>query len=131
MNHKDFKNRIKQFVTEELQNVIMEQSGRHGRLLDTKNFDPIDPEVLVVGFGSMLRSQLRSGIVSRFKELIKSSEMAVGDETPYRTYKSILSLIDEKSVLKTMIRAEIEIAEELESIRTKGGRRAQPIPKQM
>jgi hypothetical protein len=62
---------------------------------------------------------------------MKSSETAAGDDTPYRTYRNILSLIDEKSVLKQMIRAEIEIAEELEAMRTKGGRRATPIPKQI
>jgi len=131
MQHQDLKFRIKQLVQEELHNVLMESTGRYGRLVDPKNFDPVDPEVLVVGFGSMLRSQLRSDIVSRFKALMKSSTNATSDDTPYRTYQSILSLIDDKSVLKTMIRAEIEISEELESIRTKGGRRAVPIPKQM
>ena len=131
MQHQDLKSRITQLVQEELQNILMESTGKYGRILDPKNFDPVDPEVLVVGFGSMLRSQLRSGIVSRFKAIMKSSEAAAGDDTPYRTYRNILSLIDEKSVLKQMIRAEIEIAEELEALRTKGGRRATPIPKQM
>jgi hypothetical protein len=131
MQHQDLKSRITQLVQEELQNILMESTGKYGQLVDPKNFDPVDPEVLVVGFGSMLRSQLRSGIVSRFKALMKSSETAAGDDTPYRTYRNILSLIDEKSVLKQMIRAEIEIAEELEAMRTKGGRRATPIPKQI
>jgi hypothetical protein len=131
MEHNDLKNRIRQIVSEEIQSILAEASDRYGRLLDPKNFDPIDPEVYVVGFGTMLRSQLRAGIVSRFKELMKSAEQAAGSDAPYRNYKSILSLVDDKSVLKQMIRAEIEIAEQLEELRTKGGRRATPIPKQM
>ena len=38
--------------------------------------------------------------------------------------------ITDKGVLMNQIKAEVEISQQLESLRTKGGRRAQPIPKQ-
>lgn len=131
MKKNDYKNRIREMIAEELQNVLNESSYRYGGLLDPKDFDPIDPEVHVVGFGSMTRSQLRDGIASRIAAMSKTAADAVTAEDAYRKYKSLLGLIEEKSVIQQMIRAEIEVAEQLEALRKKGGRRSTPIPPQM
>jgi hypothetical protein len=131
MKTNDYKNRIREMIVEELQNVLNESSYKYGGLLDPKDFDPIDPEVHIVGFGSMSRSQLRDGITSRIEAMSKTAADAASSDDAYRKYKSLLALVQEKSVIQQMIRAEIEVAEQLEAMRTKGGRRATPIPKQM
>jgi len=131
MKTNDYKNRIREMIAEELQNVLNESSYKYGGLLDPKDFDPIDPEVHIVGFGSMSRSQLRDGITSRIEAMSKTAADAASSDDAYRKYKSLLALVQEKSVIQQMIRAEIEVAEQLEAMRTKGGRRATPIPKQM
>jgi hypothetical protein len=131
MKTNDYKNRIREMIAEELQNVLNESSYKYGGLLDPKDFDPIDPEVHIVGFGSMSRSQLRDGITSRIEAMSKTAADAASSNDAYRKYKSLLALVQEKSVIQQMIRAEIEVAEQMEAMRTKGGRRATPIPKQM
>ena len=131
MKTNDYKNRIREMIVEELQNVLNESSYKYGGLLDPKDFDPIDPEVHIVGFGSMSRSQLRDGITSRIEAMSKTAADAASSDDAYRKYKSLLALVQEKSVIQQMIRAEIEVAEQMEAMRTKGGRRATPIPKQM
>ena len=45
-------------------------------------------------------------------------------------YKNLATDLEDKNVLFMFINAEIEVAEQLENIRTQGGRRATPIPKQ-
>lgn len=131
MKKNDYKNRIREMIAEELQNALNESSYKYGGLLDPKDFDPIDPEVHIVGFGSMSRSQLRDGITSRIEAMSKTAADAASSDDAYRKYKSLLALVQEKSVIQQMIRAEIEVAEQMEAMRTKGGRRATPIPKQM
>lgn len=127
----DFKNKLREMIVEEMNNMLNETSYKYGGLLDPKDFDPIDPEVHIVGFGSMSRSQLRDGITSRIDAMSKTAADAASSNDAYRKYKSLLALVQEKSVIQQMIRAEIEVAEQMEAMRTKGGRRATPIPKQM
>ena len=127
----DFKNKLREMIVEEMNNMLNETSYKYGGLLDPKDFDPIDPEVHIVGFGSMSRSQLRDGITSRIDAMSKTAADAASSDDAYRKYKSLLALVQEKSVIQQMIRAEIEVAEQMEAMRTKGGRRATPIPKQM
>ena len=45
-------------------------------------------------------------------------------------YKNLESLVGEGSIIISLIKSELETAAELESMRTKGGRRSMPIPKQ-
>jgi hypothetical protein len=127
----DFKNKLREMIVEEMNNMLNETSYKYGGLLDPKDFDPIDPEVHIVGFGSMSRSQLRDGITSRIEAMSKTAADAASSNDAYRKYKSLLALVQDKSVIQQMIRAEIEVAEQMEAMRTKGGRRATPIPKQM
>jgi hypothetical protein len=127
----DFKNKLREMIVEEMNNMLNETSYKYGGLLDPKDFDPIDPEVHIVGFGSMSRSQLRDGITSRIEAMSKTAADAASSNDAYRKYKSLLALVQEKSVIQQMIRAEIEVAEQMEAMRTKGGRRSTPIPKQL
>lgn len=131
MNHQDFKNKLREMIVEEYNNIIAEASYKYGGLLDPTNFDPNDPEVHIVGYGTLTRSALRSNIASRLKGLAKTAEDASADDTPHGMYKTILNTVQDKGVLNQLIRAEIEVAEQLEALRKKGGRRAMPIPKQM
>ena len=127
----DFKNKLREMIVEEMNNMLNETSYKYGGLLDPKDFDPIDPEVHIVGFGSMSRSQLRDGITSRIEAMSKTAADAASSNNAYRKYKSLLALVQDKSVIQQMIRAEIEVAEQMEAMRTKGGRRSTPIPKQL
>lgn len=131
MNHQDFKNRLREVIAKELESVLAEGAYKYGGLLDPSNFDPIDPEVHIVGYGTMTRSALRSTIASRLKGLSQTAANATTDDAPYKMYTTILNTIQDKGVLNQMIRAEIEVSEQLEEIRKKGGRRSAPIPKQM
>lgn len=130
MNGKDFKNKLHRLIEEEVRNALNEEGGRYGSLLNPKEFDPIDPEVHITGYGTLLRSQLRSEIARRLETMSKSAAQAAGDDAPYRQYRSLLELIGEKGVLTRFIQAELDVADQLEDIRTKGGRRSTPIPKQ-
>ena len=131
MNHQDFKNKLREMIVEELNNVINEASYKYGGLLDPTNFDPNDPEVHIVGYGTLTRSALRNNITSRLKGLSETAADAASSDASYRMYKTILNTVEDKGVLNQMIRAEIEVSEQLEALRKKGGRRAMPIPKQM
>jgi len=130
MNGQDFKDRLHRLIESEIRNVLSEGTGRYGSIADPKNFDPLDPEVHITGYGVLLRSQLRSEIANRLKTMTKTAQDASGSEFPYNQYKALLSLIGEKGVLTRFILAELDVADELESLRTKGGRRSIPIPKQ-
>jgi len=109
---------------------MMEASGRAGGLLNPKDFDPVDPEVHITGYGTMTRSALREEIARRLEMLTKSAKEAAAAETSYANYESMLPLLTEKGMIASLIRAELAVADELESIRTQGGRRTTPIPKQ-
>jgi hypothetical protein len=130
MNGKDFKNKLYKLIESEVRDALSEGTGRYGSLADQKNFDPVDPEVHITGYGVLLRSQLRSEIANRLATMSKTAQDAAGSDMPYNQYKSMLTLIGEKGVLTRFILAELDVADELESLRTKGGRRSTPIPKQ-
>jgi hypothetical protein len=79
----------------------------------------------------MSRSSLRKEIATRLEGALKTAtDAAAGGPNSYDKYKSLEGVLEDKGVLMLQIKAEQEIAEQLESLRKKGGRRAQPIPKQ-
>ena len=124
------KEKLRKLISEEITSIMMEASGRAGGLLNPKDFDPIDPEVHITGYGTMTRSSLRQEIARRLEMLTKSAKEAAAAETSYANYESMLPLLTEKGMIASLIRAELAVADELESIRTQGGRRTTPIPKQ-
>ena len=131
MNRQDLANRIKHLVKEEVSTVLSERSYQYGGILDPENFDPVDPEVHIVGFGAMSRSSLRTEISTRIEGAMKTAkDAAAGGPNSFDKYKSLAGVFEDRAVLMLQINAEIEIANQLESLRTKGGRRAQPIPQQ-
>jgi hypothetical protein len=123
---------LKNIIREELHNIIREDGKVIGRVLDTTNFDPVDPEVHVQGFGTMTRSALRMDIAKRLISLAKTAKQAAsGTDSSYDKFKVLKTELGASSQIMQLITAEIEIAEELESLRSKGGRRTTPIPKQL
>ena len=132
MKKQDLRNKLKGLIIQEVKSVIAERSYQFGGLLDAEKFDPVDPEVHIVGFGTMARSALRKEIVTRLEGALNTAKSAAaGTNTSYDSYKSLEGVLEDKGVLMQQIKAEIEIANELEQLRTKGGCRAIPIPKQL
>ena len=132
MKKQDLKNKLKEIIIQEVKSVIAERRYQHGGLLDPKNFDPVDPEVHIVGFGTMARSALRKEIVTRLEGALNTAKSAsAGTDSTYDSYKSLEGVLEDKGVLMNQIKAEIEIAQELDELRKKGGRRSTPIPKQL
>tara|TARA_R110002050_G_scaffold71950_2_gene154836 strand:+ start:1856 stop:2254 length:399 start_codon:yes stop_codon:yes gene_type:complete len=131
MNKQDLTNRIKGLVKEEVASILSERTYKYGGLLDPENFDPVDPEVHIIGFGTMSRSALRTEIATRIEGALKTAKDAsAGGPNSYDKYKSLEGVFEDKGVLMIQLKAEIEISQQLEGLRTKGGRRSQPIPKQ-
>lgn len=131
MENKDLHNKLNQVINEEIRSVLAERQYKYGGLLDPKNFDPIDPEVHVAGYGTLTRSILRKEIAKRLEGAAKTAKTAsAGGSGSYRMYKNLIADLEDKSVLFQFIQAEVEVAQQLEDIRTKGGRRSTPIPKQ-
>ena len=132
MKKQDLKNKLKGIIIQEVKSVIAERSYQHGGLLDPEKFDPVDPEVHIIGFGTMARSALRKEIMTRLEGALNTAKSAAaGSDTSYDSYKSLEGVLEDKGVLMQQIKAEQEIANELEQLRTKGGRRSIPIPKQL
>jgi len=132
MKKQDLKNKLKTIIKEQVSSVLAERSYTYGGLLDPDKFDPVDPEIHIVGFGTMARSSLRREIVTRLEGALNTAKSAAtGTDTSYDSYKSLEGVLEDKGVLMQQIKAETEIANELEQLRIKGGRRAQPIPKQL
>lgn len=120
---------LRHIIKEEVSKVLQEQ--KIGGLLDPENFDPVNPDVEIPGFGTMDRNSLRMGIVSRLEGVLATAKNAAkGGPMTYKNYENIASLLSDNNVLLTMIRTEIAVADELESMRKRGGRRTIPIPKQ-
>ncbi len=131
MKKQDLRNKLKGIIIQEVKGVLAERSYQFGGLLDPEKFDPVDPEVHIVGFGTMARSALRKEIVTRLEGALNTAKSAAaGSESSYDSYRSLEGVLEDKGILMQQIKAEIEIANELEQLRTKGGRRAIPIPKQ-
>lgn len=123
--------KLSQILDKDLFKSLTENMEIVGSLVDPKNMDPIDPEVNIKGYGSMLRSQLRSNILKRLQGAVSTAKTAQQSEnSSNQLYKNLYSLFEPNGVLRSMIKAELDVADELESMRTKGGRRAVPIPKQ-
>ena len=132
MKKQDLRNKLKGIIIQEVKSVLAERSYQYGGLLDPEKFDPVDPEVHIIGFGTMARSALRKEIVTRLEGALNiAKSAAAGSDTSYDSYKSLEGVLEDKGVLMQQIKAEQEIANELEQLRTKGGRRAIPIPKQL
>ena len=132
MKKQDLRNKLKGLIIQEVKSVIAERSYQFGGLLDAEKFDPVDPEVHIVGFGTMARSALRKEIVTRLEGALNTAKSAAaGSDSSYDSYRSLEGVLEDKGILMQQIKAEIEIANELEQLRTKGGRRAIPIPKQL
>jgi 5-formyltetrahydrofolate cyclo-ligase len=111
----------------------MEASDKYGMIANPKNVDPVDPELIVKGFGSYTRSTLRDSVANRLTQLAKlakDANNASDPETANRLMRNLAAALDTSNVLYHMVKADVETAEELESMRTKGGRRSVPIPKQ-
>ena len=131
MKKQDLKNKLKEIIIQEVKSVIAERSYQYGGLLDPEKFDPVDTEVHIVGFGTMARSALRKEIVTRLEGALNTAKSAAaGTNTSYDSYKSLEGVLEDKGILMQQIKAEQEIANELDELRVKGGRRAIPIPKQ-
>ena len=131
MKKQDLRNKLKEIIIQEVKSVLAERSYQYGGLLDPEKFDPVDPEVHIVGFGTMARSSLRKEIVTRLEGALNTAKSAAaGSDSSYDSYRSLEGVLEDKGILMQQIKAEIEIANELEQLRTKGGRRAIPIPKQ-
>jgi hypothetical protein len=132
MKKQDLRNKLKEIINEEVKSVLAERSYQYGGLLDPDKFDPVDPEVHIVGFGTMARSALRKEIVTRLEGALNTAKSAAaGSDTSYDSYKSLEGVLEDKGVLMQQIKAEQEIANELEGLRKQGGRRSIPIPKQL
>jgi hypothetical protein len=131
MDKNDFKDRLNSIIKEEIQHVLNERQYRHGGLLDDKDFDPVDPDIHVVGFGTMKRSALRDDIARRLEGALSTArDASAGGENSYDKFKALQGVLEKGGVLSNLIEAELEVADQLESLRTKGGRRSIPIPKQ-
>ena len=76
MNKKDLRNKLKQLIKEEVTSALSERSYKFGGLLDPGQFDPIDPEIHIIGFGTMARSSLRQEIVTRLEGALKTAKDA-------------------------------------------------------
>ena len=131
MQGKDLKNRLKQIIREEVAQVIKEESYKFGTLADPKDMDPNDPMVKVSGFASLNRSSIRTQIVDRLSgALATAKDAAKGGDSSYEAYKQLQDLISDSGILYKLIGAELDVANQLEAKRLKGGRRSIPTPKQ-
>jgi len=131
MKNKDLHNKLKSIIDEEVNNVLAERNYKYGGILDIEKLDPVDPQIHVVGFGTMNRTSLRKEIVTRLEGALKSAKNAASNPNiAYDTYKTLESIIGDDSVLMLQLRADNEVSQQLEDMRKKGGRRAIPIPPQ-
>ena len=100
MNKQDLVNRIKGLVKEEVDSVLSERSYVHGGILDPENFDPVDPEVHIVGFGAMSRSALRTEIATRIEGALKTAKAAsAGGPNSFDKYKSLAGVFEDKATI--------------------------------
>ena len=77
------------------------------------------------------KSALRQEIVRRLQGALKTAkDAATGGSNSYDKFKSLEGVLEPNGVLQQQIKAEREISDQLEQLRSQGGRRAIPIPKQ-
>ena len=121
---------IRKKLREEVAGVIKEEKI-YGSLADPSDFDPIDPEINVKGFGTYSRTQLRDSIATRLAAAAATAKKAAaGGPMSHTMYRNLRGILGEMSALYYMVSAELDVADEMEAIRKKGGRRTSPIPKQ-
>ena len=78
MKGEDLKNRLKEIIRKEINNVIKEESYKFGTLADPKDMDPIDPMVKVSGFATLNRSSIRTQIVDRLTGALGRASQLIG-----------------------------------------------------
>jgi len=131
MQGKDLKNRLKQIIREEVSTALYEETFKFGTLANPKEMDPNDPMVKVKGFATLNRTSIRNQIVDRLSgALATAKDAARGTPESYEAYKQLQTSISDAGILYRLIGAELDIANQLEAKRLKGGRRTIPIPKQ-
>ena len=104
-----------------------------GSLLDTKDFNPDDPEIIVSGFGTYSISALQLAILNRINGVYKIAAEASKSEPhiAYRLYNNIRILLDPKTgVIPRLVQANLDVSNQLDAMRAKGGKRNIIIPKQ-
>ena len=123
MQGKDLKNRLKQIIREEVDNALKEETYKFGTLANPKEMDPNDPMVKVKGFATLNRTSIRNQIVDRLSgALATAKDAARGTPESYEAYKQLQTLISDAGILYRLIGAELDIANQLEAKRLKGGR---------
>jgi hypothetical protein len=131
MQGQDLKNKLLGIIKEEVNSVINEEGKKLSSLANPKKMDPNDPEIYIKGFGTYTRTALRMQIARRLKGIADTARKAAkGGPMASTYYKNLDSLVGEGSIISTLIKSELETSIELETMRTKGGRRSMPIPKQ-
>jgi len=131
MKGKDLKNRLKHIIREEVSYALNEESYKFATLADPKEMDPNDPMVKVKGFATLNRTSIRNQIVDRLSGALSTAKDAArGNPESYEAYKQLQDLISDAGILYRLIGAELDVANQLEATRLKGGRRTIPIPKQ-
>ena len=86
-----------------------------------KNRDePMNPEVLIQGYGRLNLKQVEAKVVSMFKEIAQMSENGDWENVEYNLNKGLV---------QTFIKAINETYEELETIRKRGGKNSRGIEK--
>jgi len=131
MNKTDLRDKLKNIVQEEVAALLSERDYKYGGILDPEDFDPVDPDVHIIGFGTMSRSALRQEIVRRLQGALNTAkDAATGGNNSYDKFKSLEGILEPNGVLLQQVKAEREISNQLEQLRVQGGRRAIPIPKQ-
>ena len=86
-----------------------------------KNRDePMNPEVLIQGYGRLNLKQVEAKVVSMFKEIAQMGENGDWENVEYNLNKGLV---------QTFIKAINETYEELETIRKRGGKNSRVINK--
>lgn len=82
--------------------------------------DPMNPEVLIQGYGRLNLKQLEAKVVSMFKEIAEMGEQGNWDNVEYNLNKGLV---------QAFIKAINDTYEELETIRRRGGKNSRGIEK--
>ena len=89
MKKTDLHNKLKSIIEEEVESVLSERKYKYGGVLDLEKLDPVDPQIHIVGFGTMSRTSLRKEIVTRLEGALKSAKNAAANPSvAYDTYKT-------------------------------------------
>lgn len=82
--------------------------------------EPMNPEVLIQGYGRLNLKQLEAKVVSMFKEIAEMGEQGNWDNVEYNLNKGLV---------QAFIKAINDTYEELETIRRRGGKNSRGIEK--